>query len=81
MHEEDYFRRQQGSASAQKKVTTCPFSCLTLLCFGSSFQPDHVPVSLFHVVFTGAKKTFTYAVEYDGKKSDMSIAWFFTATR
>ncbi|XP_073231328.1 uncharacterized protein [Porites lutea] len=28
----------------------------------------------------GAKKTFTYTVEYDGKKSDMSIAWFFTAT-
>ena len=45
------------------------------------FKPDHVPVSLFHIVFTGAKKTFTYTVEYDGKKSDMSIAWFFTATR
>ena len=32
------FRRQQRLSTAQKKVTTCPFPCLTLLCFGSSFQ-------------------------------------------
>lgn len=28
----------------------------------------------------GAKKIFTHAIEYDGKKSDMSIAWYFKAT-
>ena len=32
------FRRQQSLSTAQKKVTTCPLPCLTLLCFGSSFQ-------------------------------------------
>lgn len=28
----------------------------------------------------GAKKNFTYSVEYDGKKTDLSIAWYFKAT-
>ena len=41
----------------------------------------HVTVIPLYFFLAGAKKTFTYTVDCDNQKADLSIAWYFKATR
>ena len=36
---------------------------------------------ILYFILAGAKKTFTYTVDCDNQKADLSIAWYFKATR